>query len=45
VGRSDLEDLLLRQVEIQRSINQIAYKLYGVEQYEEVIEAALNVVL
>jgi hypothetical protein len=45
VGRSDLEDLLLRQVEIQTEINQIAYRLYGVEQYQNIIAQALKVVL
>lgn len=44
-GRSDLENILLRQAEIQANIDQIAYKLYGVSEYQEVIEQALKVVL
>jgi type I restriction-modification system DNA methylase subunit len=44
-GRSDLENILLRQAEIQLQIDQIAYRLYGVMEYQEVIEQALKVVL
>jgi type I restriction-modification system DNA methylase subunit len=44
-GRSDLENILLRQAEIQNQIDQIAYRLYGVTEYQEVIEQALKVVL
>jgi len=44
-GRSDLENILLRQAEIQAQIDQIAYKLYGVTEYQEVIEQTLKVVL
>ena len=44
-GRSDLENILLRQAEIQNQIDQIAYRLYGVAEYQEVIEQALKVVL
>jgi type I restriction-modification system DNA methylase subunit len=45
VGRSDLENILRRQAEIQSQIDQIAYRLYGVEAYQEIIEQALKVVL
>ncbi len=45
VGRSDLESVLLRQTEIQAQIDQIAYRLYGVTEYQEVIEQALKVIL
>ena len=45
VGRSDLENILLRQTEIKAQIDRIAYRLYGVEDYQEVIEQALKVVL
>ena len=44
-GRSDLENILLRQAEIQLQIDQIAYRLYGVMEYQEAIEQALKVVL
>jgi hypothetical protein len=44
-GRSDLENILLRQAEIQTRIDQIAYRLYGVTEYQEAIEQALKVVL
>ncbi|MBD2552140.1 N-6 DNA methylase [Limnothrix sp. FACHB-708] len=44
-GRSDLENIVLRQAEIQLSIDQIAYRLYGVSEYQEVIEQALKVTL
>jgi hypothetical protein len=44
-GRSGLENILLRQLEIQNQIDQVAYKLYGVTEYQEVIEQALKVVL
>ena len=45
MGRSDLETILLRQTEIKQQIDQIAYRLYGVEEYIEMIEQALNLVL
>ena len=45
IGRSDLENILLRQTEIKQQIDQIAYRLYGVEEYIEMIEQALNLVL
>jgi hypothetical protein len=45
VGRSDLENILLRQTEIKAQIDRIAYRLYGVEDYQEVIEQALKVIL
>ena len=44
-GRSDLENILLRQAEIQNQVDQIAYRLYGVKKYKEIIEQALNIVL
>ena len=44
-GRSDLENILLRQAEIQNQIDQIAYRLYGVVEYQEAIKQALKVVL
>jgi len=45
VGRSDLENLLLRQIQIQSEINQIAYRLYGVEEYKNIITDALKIIL
>jgi len=45
VGRSDLEELLLRQAEIQSQIDHIAYRIYGVEQYQEIMKQALKVIL
>jgi len=45
VGRSDLETVLLRQTEIKNQIDQIAYRLYQVEDYIDIIEQALKVVL
>lgn len=45
VGRTDLEVILMRQQEVEREINDLAYRLYGVEQYRDVIEAALRIVL
>jgi len=45
VGRSDLENILLRQTEIKAQIDRIAYRLYRVEDYQEVIEQVLKVVL
>ena len=45
IGRSDLENILVRQTEIKQQIDQIAYRLYGVEEYIEMIEQALNLVL
>lgn len=45
MGRSDLETILLRQTEIKQQIDQIAYRLYGVEEYIEMIEQALTLVL
>ncbi len=45
VGRIDLEVILIRQKEVEREINDIAYRLYGVEHYRDVIEAALRRVL
>lgn len=45
VGRSDLENILLRQVEIQDRIDEIAYRLYGVTEYQEIIEQALKTIL
>jgi hypothetical protein len=45
MGHSDLETVLLRQKEIKQQIDQIAYRLYGVEEYIEMIEQALNLVL
>lgn len=44
-SRSDLEAILLRQKEVEEDINDIAYRLYGVQQYKMVIEEALRVVL
>ena len=44
-GRSDLENILLRQAEIQNQIDQIAYRLYGVVEYQEAIKQALKVFL
>jgi hypothetical protein len=45
IGRSDLENIVLRQTEIKQQIDQIAYRLYGVEDYIEVINQALTLVL
>ena len=45
VGRSDLETVLLRQIEIKNQIDQIAYRMYNVEEYVDIIEQALKVVL
>ncbi|MDD1427966.1 Eco57I restriction-modification methylase domain-containing protein [Dolichospermum sp. ST_sed9] len=45
VGRSDLETVLLRQTEIKNQIDKIAYRLYQVEDYIDIIEQALKVVL
>lgn len=45
VGRADLEVILLRQQEVEQEINDTAYRLYGVEQYRDVIEDALKIVL
>ena len=45
VGRSDLETILLRQLDIQNQIDQIAYRLYGITEYQKVVEQALKVVL
>jgi hypothetical protein len=44
-GRVDIEAILLRQQSIEEEINEIAYRLYGVERYRSVIEEALRVVL
>ena len=33
MGHSDLETVLLRQKEIKQQIDQIVYRLYGVEEY------------
>jgi type I restriction-modification system DNA methylase subunit len=43
--RVDIEAILLRQQSIEEEINEIAYRLYGVERYRSVIEEALRVVL
>lgn len=43
--RSDLETILLRQKAVEDEIDDIAYRLYGVEAYRDVIEDALKVVL
>jgi hypothetical protein len=45
VGRADLETILLRQIEIRNQIDQIAYQMYKVEEYVNIIEQALKVVL
>lgn len=45
IGRSDLEQVLLRQLEIRQQIDQIAYRLYGVEEHVNLIEQALTIVL
>jgi len=45
VGRADLEAILLRQAAVEREIDEIAYRLYGVERYRGIIEEALRVVL
>ncbi|MDS3860562.1 Eco57I restriction-modification methylase domain-containing protein [Thermosynechococcaceae cyanobacterium BACA0444] len=45
VGRSDIEAISLRQLEIRHEIDQIAYRLYGVAEYIETIEQALATVL
>jgi type I restriction-modification system DNA methylase subunit len=44
-GRVDIEAILLRQQSVEEEINEIAYRLYGVERYKSVIEEALRVVL
>ena len=44
VGRSDLETVLLRQMEIKNQIDKKAYWLYKVEEYVDIIEQALKVV-
>ncbi len=44
-GRSDLENILLRQAEIQAQIDRISYRLYGVVEYKEVMEQSLKSVL
>jgi len=44
-GRSNLETISLRQLSIEQDINEIAYGLYGVQKYKNVIEEALRVVL
>ncbi|MBD2133919.1 hypothetical protein H6F47_16140 [Sphaerospermopsis sp. FACHB-1094] len=45
VGRADLETVLLRQIEMRNQIDQIAYQMYKVEEYVNIIEKALKVVL
>ena len=45
LGISELETVLLRQLEIRNQIDTIAYRLYGVEEYIDIIEQALKVVL
>ncbi|MFO5473038.1 MAG: hypothetical protein ACLBM2_03815 [Dolichospermum sp.] len=45
VGRSDLETVLLRQIEVKNKIDEKAYQLYKVEEYVDIIEQALKVVL
>lgn len=45
VGRADLETVLLRQIEIRNQIDKIAYRMYKVEEYVNIIEKALKVVL
>ena len=45
VSRADLETVLLRQIEIRNQIDQIAYRIYNVEEYVDIIEQALKVVL
>ncbi len=45
LGISELETVLLRQLEIRNQIDRIAYRLYGVEEYIDIIEQALKVVL
>jgi hypothetical protein len=45
VGRSDLETVLLRQIEIKNQIDKKAYRMYKVEEYVDIIEQALKVVL
>ncbi|MGI0480860.1 hypothetical protein ACN4EE_08715 [Geminocystis sp. CENA526] len=42
VGKSDLENVLIRQQEVLKKIDDIAYKLYGVEEYREIITQALT---
>lgn len=44
-GRSDLEAILLRQKDVEEEINELAYRLYGVQRDKRVIEEALRVVL
>lgn len=45
VGRADLETVLLRQIEIKNQIDKKAYHLYKIEEYVDIIEQALKVVL
>ncbi|MFO5492661.1 MAG: hypothetical protein ACLBM6_08970 [Cuspidothrix sp.] len=45
VGRADLETVLLRQIEIKNQIDKKAYHLYKLEEYVDIIEQALKVVL
>jgi hypothetical protein len=45
VGRSDLETVLLRQMEIKNQIDKKAYRMYKVEEYVDIIEQALKVAL
>ncbi|WP_339461233.1 hypothetical protein, partial [Nodularia spumigena] len=45
VGISELETVLLRQLEIKNQIDIIAYRLYAVEEYINIIEQALTVIL
>ncbi|MFN7347757.1 MAG: hypothetical protein ACK5S7_02240 [Dolichospermum sp.] len=45
VGRSDLETVLLRQIQVKNKIDEKAYQLYKVEEYVDIIEQALKVVL
>ncbi|MDB9483968.1 type IV site-specific deoxyribonuclease Eco57I, partial [Dolichospermum circinale CS-537/05] len=45
VGRSDLETVLLRQMEIKNQIDKKAYRMYKVEEYVDIIEQALKVFL
>jgi len=45
IGRSDLENILLQQVEIRNHIDQISYRLYNVTAYQDIIEQALKTIL
>jgi hypothetical protein len=45
VGRADLETVLLRQIEIKNQIDKKAYHLYKIEEYVDIIDQALKVVL